>query len=36
MGPDFTSLTGFIKQVADIFSVDIEELIELEEGIYWI
>ena len=36
MGPDFRSLNSFIAAIGDSVNVDLERLISLDEGIYWI
>ena len=36
MGPDFRNFSGFLSAVSDALSVELEELIEFKEGMYWL
>jgi hypothetical protein len=36
MGPEFSSLSSFLAAVGDALSVELENLIEMGEGIFWI
>jgi hypothetical protein len=36
VGPDFSSLSGFIMDMSHAFSVDMSNLVAIKEGFYWI
>ncbi len=36
MGPDFSSLSGFISELGAAFSVDLGSLVEMKEGMFWL
>jgi hypothetical protein len=36
MGPKFSSLSGFVFTVGSALSVNLEEIIEMKEGVFWI
>jgi hypothetical protein len=36
MGPSFASLSQFVQSLANTLNIDLDELFDLSEGIYWI